>query len=85
MTDDDFLTLNGERHVKQARYARDKKVSERTIARHRGKGLPYIPWAGAIYIPEVAGDEYIRARIKRRNPPRAAANKRRRTVSNTAA
>jgi hypothetical protein len=27
-------------------------------------------WGGEIYIPEEQGDEYVAARVKRRNPPR---------------
>jgi hypothetical protein len=66
-TDDpDLLVLNGRRFWSQSRWSKDRKVNARTVARHRALGLPWLAWAGVIYIPEVEGDEYIAARIKRR-------------------
>jgi hypothetical protein len=68
--DDDLLTLNGKRYWKQSRWSRDKNITVRTAARHRQLGLAWLDWGGEIYIPEVEGDAYIVARMRRRNPPR---------------
>jgi hypothetical protein len=69
-TNDDLLILHGQRFWKQARWSRDKKINARTAARHRQQGLPWLDWAGEIYIPEAEGDAYIAARIRRSNPRR---------------
>jgi hypothetical protein len=68
--DDDLLVLHGKRFWKQARWSRDKGVSDRTAARHRQLGLPWLEWGGEIYIPELEGDAYIVSRVKRRHPGR---------------
>lgn len=69
--DDDVLVLHGKRYLKQRRWARDKKISMRSAARHRDLGLPWLVWGKDIYIPEIEGDAYIASRIKgRRNAPR---------------
>jgi hypothetical protein len=68
--DDDLLVLNGKRYLKQARWSREKNINARTTALHRQQGLPWLDWGGEVYIPEIEGDAYIAARIKRRNPPR---------------
>jgi hypothetical protein len=68
--DDELLILNGKRYWKQSRWCRDKKITTRTAARHRQKGLPWLDWGGEVYIPELDGDAYIAGRVKRRNPPR---------------
>ena len=64
----DFLILANKRYLSQTRWAKEKRVTTRTAARHREQGLPWLAWGGEIYIPEVEGDEYIAARVKRRNP-----------------
>jgi hypothetical protein len=68
--DDDLLVLQGRRFWKQSRWSRDKGVHDRTTARHREKGLPWLDWGGEIYIPELEGDAYIVSRVKWRNPSR---------------
>lgn len=75
-TTDDVLILNGVTFVKEQRFARDKKVGQRTIARHRARGLPYLDHAGFIWVPEREGDEFIAAGVKRRAqaPRRRARN-----------
>jgi len=65
--DDDLLVLQGKRFWKQSRWSKDKGVHVRTTARHREKGLPWLDWGGEVYIPEIEGDDYIAARVKRRN------------------
>jgi hypothetical protein len=68
--DEDLLVVGGKRYWKQERWSKDKKVHVRTTARHREKGLPWLDWGGEVYIPEIEGDAYIAARLRRRNPPR---------------
>jgi hypothetical protein len=68
--DSDLLVLHGKRYWKQGRWSKDKGVNVRTTARHRQKGLPWLDWAGEVFIPETEGDAYIASRIKWRNPPR---------------
>jgi hypothetical protein len=68
--DEDLLIIQGARYWKAKRWAKDKKVHVRTVDRHRQLGLPWMEWGGEIYIPEEQGDEYVAARVKRRNPPR---------------
>lgn len=68
--DGDLLVLQGKRFWKQSRWSRDKGVHDRTTARHRAMGLPWLDWGGEIFIPEIEGDEYIAARMRRRNPSR---------------
>jgi len=55
--DGDLLVLNGKRYLKQSRWSRDKGITIRTAARHRQLGLPWLEWAGVIYIPEDEGDD----------------------------
>lgn len=77
--DDDVLILHGKRYLKQPRWSRDKKISERSTARHRQQGLPWLLWGKEIYIPEDEGDAYIAARVRgRRNPSR----RRRQAITN---
>jgi hypothetical protein len=53
-------------------FARDNKLSKRTVAEYRkGRdGLPYTVWAGRIYIPIQRARDYLAARIRRPNPTR---------------
>jgi hypothetical protein len=68
--DDDLLIVHGKRFWKQSRWSQDKRINPRTTARYRQLGLAWLSWGGEIFIPEIEGDEYIAARVKRRNPPR---------------
>ncbi|HMF05424.1 MAG TPA: hypothetical protein VKE72_00180 [Methylocella sp.] len=68
--ENDLLVLHGKRYWKQARWSKDKKVNVRTTARHRQHGLPWLDWAGEIWIPEQEGDAYIASLVRRPNPPR---------------
>src|SRR5215831_17665870 len=68
--DDDLLILHGKRYWKQERWSQKKKVHVRTTARHRQRGLPWLDWAGKIYIPEDEGDAYIASRVRRRSNSR---------------
>lgn len=66
----DLLIIGGKRYWKQSRWSKDKGVTDRTTARHRDKGLPWLHWGGQVYIPEIEGDDYIASRVKRRNSRR---------------
>jgi hypothetical protein len=58
-------------YATEATWAVEHGVSQRTVSRHRGKGLPWLEWAGKIWIPRREGQEYIASRVKgRRSPPR---------------
>ena len=54
----------------EADWAAGLGISQRTSARHRAKGCPYLEWGGCIWIHKRGGREYIRSRVRRRNPPR---------------
>jgi hypothetical protein len=70
MSDDaNILIINGERYRRQDSYAAHRKVHPRTIARKRESGLPFLEWGGIVWIPEVAGDRFIAASVKKRRVP----------------
>jgi len=69
-SDDDLLILNGKSYRSERSWAKKKQVTQRTVARHRQLGLPWLDWAQQIWIPETEGDEYLASLVKRRNPPR---------------
>ena len=55
----------------QRDWAARKGVTERTASRYRRAGLlAYMEWAGKVWIDVESGDELLRSRVKRRNPPR---------------
>jgi hypothetical protein len=55
----------------ESEWAQEKGVNQRTPARYRKLGLlEYLEWAGKVWINVASGNELIRSRIKRRNPPR---------------
>jgi hypothetical protein len=58
----------------EADFARDVNVSQRTIARHRNKpnGIPYMEWAGRIWIHVPGAKKYFASLTHSRNPQRAA-------------
>jgi predicted site-specific integrase-resolvase len=57
--------------VLQREWAARKGVTERTASRYRRAGLlAYLEWAGKVWIDDESGDELLRSRVKRRNPPR---------------
>jgi hypothetical protein len=48
-------------------------VTDRTVARYRSEGLPWIQFCGEIYIHLEGGRQWLADRIKRRNPKRKRA------------
>jgi hypothetical protein len=66
IVDADFLND----YEKEADWAAGHGVSQRTAARYRQLGLPYLTFGGFVWIPKQAGREWIAGRVKRRNPPR---------------
>jgi hypothetical protein len=53
-------------YVKEGKFATANKIARRTVARMRQEGLPYLMWAGEIYIHVPGARDYLRGRIKRR-------------------
>jgi hypothetical protein len=60
------LVLSGKRFLRQDQWSRQRGIHPRTTARHRERGLPWLDWAGAIYIPEDEGDAYITGLVRGR-------------------
>jgi hypothetical protein len=59
--------------VREREWAAQKGVTPRTVSRYRRDGLlAYLDWAGQIWIDTSSGEELLRSRVKRRNPPRAS-------------
>jgi hypothetical protein len=54
----------------EADWAASLGISQRTSARYRADGLPYLNFGGCVWIHKRGGREYIASRIVRRNPPR---------------
>jgi hypothetical protein len=51
-------------------WAPQNGISQRTAARYRGQGLPWLEWGGEIWIPKEGGQKFIASRVKQRKPPR---------------
>jgi hypothetical protein len=64
--DSDFLAL----YEKESDWAEGHGISQRTAARYRALGLPFLTFGGWIWIPKREGREWIASRVKRRNPRR---------------
>jgi hypothetical protein len=60
-------------------------ISPKASKQHRDKpnGLPYIEWAGKIWIHRPGGRQYIRGLIKRNPPPRSRRKSRRSQIEAT--
>jgi hypothetical protein len=57
-------------YVRQSRFAVDNDTCERTIARYRSMGLPFLMWSGEVWIHVEGAREWLESRVKRRNQPR---------------
>ncbi len=64
--DPDFLGA----YEKEADWAEGHGISQRTAARYRTQGLPFLTFGGFVWIPKHEGREWIASRVKRRNPRR---------------
>jgi hypothetical protein len=64
--DSDFLA----EYEKEADWAESHGISQRTAARYRALGLPFLRFGGFVWIPKREGREWIASRVKRRNPRR---------------
>ena len=62
--DSDFLAV----YEKESDWAEGHGISQRTAARYRALGLPFLTFGGWIWIPKHEGREWIASRVKRRNP-----------------
>jgi hypothetical protein len=58
----------------EADFARDNRVSRRTVANYRSEpnGLPFTVFGGKIWIPIEEARAWLKARVRRPNPRRAA-------------
>jgi hypothetical protein len=56
--------------AKEADWAEGHGIAQRTAARYRSLGLPFLDFGGFIWIPKREGREWIASRIKRRRTPR---------------
>jgi hypothetical protein len=60
----------------QKKFAQENGVDPRTMRNYRNKyGWPFVMFAGLVYIDTVAARADLRARAKRRNPPRVRSSK----------
>jgi hypothetical protein len=62
----DFLA----EYEKETDWAEGHGISQRTAARYRALGLPFLTFGGFVWIPRRAGREWIANRVQRRNPGR---------------
>jgi hypothetical protein len=61
--DPDFLA----EYEKESEWAEGHGVHQRTVARYRALGLPYVLFGGFIWVHKRGGREWIASRVKRRN------------------
>jgi len=69
IVDYDFLAD----YEKESNWAEGHGISQRTAARYRALGLPFLTFGGFVWIPKREGREWIASRVKRRNSPRRRA------------
>jgi len=67
--DSDFLA----EYEKESYWAESHGISQRTAARYRALGLPFLTFGGFVWIAKREGRQWIASRVKRRNPPRRRA------------
>jgi hypothetical protein len=64
--DPEFLA----QYMRESDWANSHGITQRTVARYRDRGLPYLMFAGYIWIPKQEGRAWIASRVKRRNSRR---------------
>jgi hypothetical protein len=64
--DPEFL----EKYERESTWAPAQGITYRTSKRYRDKGMPYLEWAGCIFIPRAEASAWIAGQIRRRNLPR---------------
>jgi hypothetical protein len=74
IVDPDFLAD----YEKEADWAAGHGISQRTAARYRALGLPFLTFGGFVWIPRREGREWIASRVKRRRNP---AHRRRQAIT----
>jgi len=57
-------------YEKEADWAKGRGISQRTAARYRTLGLPFLIFGGYVWIPKAEGRAWVASRITRRNPRR---------------
>jgi hypothetical protein len=66
-TKDAALGLHGD-YEREHTWAKDHGISQRTAARYRARGLPWLEWGGAIWIPKEGGQKFIASLVKQHAP-----------------
>jgi hypothetical protein len=61
--DPEFLA----QYTKESDWAEAHGICQRTVARYRERGLPYLFFGGYVWIPKLEGRDWIAGRVKRRN------------------
>jgi hypothetical protein len=57
------------RYEKESAWAANHGISQRTVARYRATGLPFLTFGGFVWIPKAEAEQWIASRIKRRRNP----------------
>jgi hypothetical protein len=57
-------------YVKEQEFSVANGISNKTCARYRLMGLPYITWGAQIYINVAGARDWLMARTQQRNQPR---------------
>jgi hypothetical protein len=63
------LHLRGDDYIPEARWAKDKGISQHTSRRHRRHGLPFMKWGGLIWIGVRQGDAYLASLVRQHRKP----------------
>jgi hypothetical protein len=58
------------KYERETTWAPAQGITYRTSKRYRDQGMPYLYWAGCVFIPKREASEWIAGRIQRRNPRR---------------
>jgi hypothetical protein len=75
MNDQQTNILSG--FVREVDFARQHDVSPKTVWRYRGQGLPFVIFAGTVWINTSEARAWLASRIRRRNQPIPSQQKRR--------
>ena len=52
-------------YATQPQFARDNQITERTVARYRAQGLPWVPFGGKVLIPIEEARLWLESRMRR--------------------
>jgi hypothetical protein len=65
--------LLSDEYVLESQFADENEIHQRTSARYRQLGMPYLEYRGRIYIHIPGGRKWLEGRVRRLNPPRRGA------------